>query len=192
VQTVIPTPADTALSCRTSSGQHVTTALPQVARQPSAQPPDLPFTAYKHCPTHLTSSVITVFVTPLNLCCFTWRHKRWKEEWWWLYKGFDNSAFFLMILKHIRTFACEILASLGGALEEYDRSAAWRPFCGWGRAMAATFSRQFLTADDLVRTPVSPCRFVVNEAALGQVTLRVLPFFPVGIILPAYLGGRAV
>jgi len=43
VQKVIPTPAGTALSCRTSSGQHVTTALPQVDRQPSAQPPDLPF-----------------------------------------------------------------------------------------------------------------------------------------------------
>ena len=97
-----------------------------------------------------------------------------------------------MISKYIRPFACEILASLGDALEGYDRSTVWRPFCGWGRAVAATISRQFLTAEDLMRAPVSPCRFMANEAAVGQVILRVLPFFPVSIVLPAYLGGRAV
>lgn len=56
--------------------------------------------------------------------------------------------------------------------------------------MAETVSRQFLTAEDLVRAPVNRCRFVADEVSLGQVFLRVLPFVPVSVILPAYLGGH--
>ena len=52
-------------------------------------------------------------------------------------------------------------------LEEYARSAAWRPSSGWGRFMAATISRQFLTAEDLVRAPVSPYRFMAKRHLEG-------------------------
>ena len=43
-----------------------------------------------------------------------------------------------------------------------------------------------------MRASVSPCRFMANEAALGQVIFRVLTPFPVSIVLPAYLGDLAV
>jgi hypothetical protein len=56
--------------------------------------------------------------------------------------------------------------------------------------MAETVSRQFLTAEDLVRAPVNRCGFMADEASPGQVFLRVLTFVPVSVILPAYLGGR--
>jgi hypothetical protein len=52
--------------------------------------------------------------------------------------------------------------------------------------MAATISRQFLTAEDLVRAPVSPCRFMAKEAALRQV----LPFFPVSFYQPIWAAAR--
>jgi hypothetical protein len=58
--------------------------------------------------------------------------------------------------------------------------------------MAATISRQFLTAEDLVRAPVSPCRFMANVAALGQAILGLLTLFPVSVILPVSLGYRVV
>ena len=56
--------------------------------------------------------------------------------------------------------------------------------------MAATISRQFLSAEDLMRAPVSPCRFMAKEAALGQVIPRVLPFFPVSFYQPIWAAAR--
>jgi hypothetical protein len=52
--------------------------------------------------------------------------------------------------------------------------------------MAATNSHQFLTAEDLMRAAVFPCGFMAKEAAMGQVILRVLPFFPVSFYQPIW------
>jgi hypothetical protein len=50
--------------------------------------------------------------------------------------------------------------------------------------MAQVVSRWPLTADTWVHALVSPCGFVVDEVALGQGFLRVLPFSPVNIVPP--------
>jgi hypothetical protein len=48
--------------------------------------------------------------------------------------------------------------------------------------MAQAVSRRALTAEAQVRARVSPCGFVVDKVALGQVFLRVLRFSSVSII----------
>jgi hypothetical protein len=50
--------------------------------------------------------------------------------------------------------------------------------------MVQEISHRPLIAEDQVRAPVSPCGFVVDRVALGQVFLRVLRLPLVTIILP--------
>jgi hypothetical protein len=50
--------------------------------------------------------------------------------------------------------------------------------------MAQAVRHRPLTAAAWVHTQVNPVRFVMDKVALGQVSLRVLRFFPVNIIPP--------